>query len=365
MEAPIYNNLANKEKEFNIISTKSHSFKITFIDHKSYLIIKGCHNNSMNIIDYEEKYSFEKLKEFKIFNYYETIEEILEELFPLINNQKVKLIEEKKKIALIIELPFNKIKEITFSLKEKEKDDKEKISDLYTIINNQKNEINDLKKDNAELKNQMQKIILKVTELEKKLDKIENDKKIKEESIKIDSNIIGNPNIDMKFLNERLLLGKNYNKNIKYNLIYRATRDGDGTAKFHQRCKGNTSQLIVIKTTDSNIFGGYTQIGFQSRNDDKYKDDEAFVFSFDQKKIYNIKKGKEAIYDSISQGPFFGNYIDGYCIFTCGSNENLLKCQCHCELNSPYEGFTSNYELNKGKQYFYIQELEVFGILFS
>ena len=94
----------------------------------------------------------------------------------------------------------------------------------------------------------------------------------------------------MKFLNERLLLGKKFNKNIKYNLIYRATRDGDSTAKFHQRCKGNTSQLVVIKTTDSNIFGGYTQTGFQSRDADKYKDDEAFVFLLIKKKYIILKK---------------------------------------------------------------------------
>ena len=158
--------------------------------------------------------------------------------------------------------------------------------------------------------------------------------------------------------------GKIQKKNIKYNLIYRASRDGDHTTKFQKKCKVHFHQLVCIKTTDLNIFGGYTDIGFQSRAGGIYNDDEAFVFSFDKQKIYNIKKGKEAIYDKSDHGPFFGNYNDGYCIFT-AQNQNLLKCTCQIYANSPFDGFTSNYELNQGKSEFLIQELEVFEVLFS
>ena len=138
---------------------------------------------------------------------------------------------------------------------------------------------------------------------------------------------------------------------------------GDHVNKFSRKCKFHDSQLVVIKTTDSNIFGGYTQIGFKMRDAKFYKDDEAFVFSFEQQKIYNIKKGKEAIFDKWDHGPLFGNHNDGYCIYT-GNNDNLLKFQCQCGKNHPFEGFTSNYELNKGKQFFFIQEMEVFQVLF-
>ena len=363
MEAPKCINSINKEKEFEIISNKKNQFNIKFINQGTDLIIKGFYNNEIQIKEYEDKFSIEKIKENKVFNYYETIDEILEELFPLINEQKVKLIEETNKIILIIELPFNKIKEIIFSLNEKEKNDKERLSDLYKIIINQKKEIDNLKNENVQIKSQMETILLKFKELETKFNnKIEKDKK--KDSNKIDSKIITYPNNDIDFLNERLLSGKNSKKNIKYNLIYRASRDGDYTTKFQEKCKGHFHQLVCIKTTDLNIFGGYTDIGFQSRAGGIYNDDEAFVFSFDKQKIYNIKKGKEAIYDKSDHGPFFGNYNDGYCIFT-AQNQNLLKCTCQIYANSPFDGFTSNYELNQGKSEFFIQELEVFEVLFS
>ncbi len=32
---------------------------------------------------------------------------------------------------------------------------------------------------------------------------------------------------------------------------------------------------------------------------------------------------------------------------------------------SVFEGITSDYELNNGKQYFYIQEIEVYQVLFN
>ena len=87
--------------------------------------------------------------------------------------------------------------------------------------------------------------------------------------------------------------GKIQKKNIKYNLIYRASRDGDYTTKFQEKCKGHFHQLVCIKTTDLNIFGGYTDIGFQSRAGGIYNDDEAFVFSFDKKKYIILKKEKK------------------------------------------------------------------------
>jgi hypothetical protein len=182
MEAPKCINLINKEKEFEIISNKKNQFNIKFINQGTDLIIKGFYNNEIQIKEYEEKFSIEKIKENKVFNYYETIDEILEELFPLINEQKVKLIEETNKIILIIELPFNKIKEIIFSLNEKEKNDKERLSDIYKIIINQKKEIDNLKNENVQIKSQMETILLKFKELETKFN---NNRKRQKKRIQI------------------------------------------------------------------------------------------------------------------------------------------------------------------------------------
>ena len=72
----------------------------------------------------------------------------MEELFSFIENKKYNLIEENKEISLIFQLPVHKVKEIKFSLKQKEKSDNEKINELYNIIGNLKKENSLLKEEN-------------------------------------------------------------------------------------------------------------------------------------------------------------------------------------------------------------------------
>ena len=45
----------------------------------------------------------------------------------------------------------------------------------------------------------------------------------------------------------------------KWNLIYRATRDGFGASQFHAKCDKKPNTLIIIKSTNGNVFGGYTE----------------------------------------------------------------------------------------------------------
>ena len=61
-------------------------------------------------------------------------------------------------------------------------------------------------------------------------------------------------------------------------------------------------QLVFIKTTEGEIFGGYTKEGYRSRND-YATDDNGFAFSLSNKKIYNPKKGKKIVYDYTGYGP--------------------------------------------------------------
>ena len=79
----------------------------------------------------------------------------MEELFSFIENKKYNLIEENKEISLIFQLPVHKVKEIKFSLKQKEKSDNEKINELYNIIGNLKKENSLLKEENNILKKRL------------------------------------------------------------------------------------------------------------------------------------------------------------------------------------------------------------------
>ena len=54
----------------------------------------------------------------------------------------------------------------------------------------------------------------------------------------------------------RNLLNLSLNKTWK--LLYRSSRDGVLSSDFHSKCDNVSGTLTVIKTQNSNIFGGYT-----------------------------------------------------------------------------------------------------------
>ena len=69
---------------------------------------------------------------------FDNLDEIYEEIINLIINNKPILLEENNKIIISIPISTTKIKELKFILYKKEKTDKERIDDLYSIINDLK-----------------------------------------------------------------------------------------------------------------------------------------------------------------------------------------------------------------------------------
>ena len=119
---------------------------------------------------------------------------------------------------------------------------------------------------------------------------------------------------NIKFLNNRLLQDKDVpkGKNVIYKLLYRCSLHGETTKKFHELCDRFPQTLTVIKTTKGKTFGGYTE---QTWKDESQKlgklkkDEKAFLFSLDNKKIYNIRE-QPAIWCHASYGPcFYGKGI--------------------------------------------------------
>ena len=85
----------------------------------------------------------------------------------------------------------------------------------------------------------------------------------------------------MDNLIEKLYKSTNYN-NLKAKLIYKATRDGDKIKNFSDKCGNINNTLIIIKTVDNLIFGGFTKETWGSAHIDK-NDDYAFCFSVKKK----------------------------------------------------------------------------------
>ena len=173
----------------------------------------------------------------------------------------------------------------------------------------------------------------------------------KDNGINMDTMIISKLN-DFKLIDNKLY--QIFEKDVEYKLLYRASKDGDTAKVFKEKCKDKNT-LTIVNTNDNAIFGGFTRIPWD--DSDKNKDDEdAFCFSVDNKKIYPLKKYCSAIGCDKNSGPRF-NYM--FMI----PNRFMNKEGDLYPLNiSHYNGQTKDYELNKGKQYFTVFELEVFKI---
>src|SRR5581483_3799679 len=74
-----------------------------------------------------------------------------------------------------------------------------------------------------------------------------------------------------------------YNKRnnpYKFNLLYRASRDGNTVKAFHEKCDNKGATVVIAKIQNSEkIIGGYSPLFWDSSNSHKYTND-SFIFSF-------------------------------------------------------------------------------------
>ena len=227
---------------------ENNKYNITLINYNSSLQIKLSENE---IKIYENSFSIEEIKQNKFFSIYETIEEILIDLIDYISSQKIKIKENEKEnsLNLIIELPSKKVKEISFNLISKTKEENNIITNLNSEI-------------------------------------------IKEN------------------INENILL-KSWiepNKKIKAELLYRLTKDGESFEIFHKLCDGQKPNLILVKSKKGFKFGGFTFENWESCNEGKWKkDNKSFLFSLNLNKRYfqKDKNTNDNIYCLNIFGPCF------------------------------------------------------------
>ena len=141
---------------------------------------------------------------------------------------------------------------------------------------------------------------------------------------------------------------------LKFALIYKASRDGDKADIFHHRVSGSLDTLILVKTTQGRKFGGFTKETWDGNNIHK-SDPEAFIFSLSDMKCYDCNQ-EEAIWCYPHYGPIFGGYqIDIFDNFMHNdSNKTALKGVGY--------NTTKDFELNDGIEYFVVNELEVYHI---
>ena len=354
-------NVLKKVNNFRLIYVKNQNEKIEFN------ITTGLFNNNIYIFAKENK-EFE-LNEFLIelsldylilknkqFKSYDSIEEAFnliikllleiklsnlsgeEESFRIIlqqrNINKDKIIQEliDKVIFLENEIKNLKVdnnleKEILLLKKEKEKQDKE-IEDLkQLILMNNKNII---------IKNHFDREKLKI-------------------KYKIDSKIIKDNSL--YFVIDKIKQTYQKNNTPELNLLYRGSENNFEPGPFHSKCDKIKGTITLVKNNKGFIFGGFTSESWEGNNILK-KDDKAFCFSINHKKIYEVIKEKEAIKCNKNYGPVFLNDIFGF------RKYNLKDGECYIIKACYYTGCDKDFEINGGEKELKAVETEIFQILF-
>ena len=307
--APVHQNLI---KNINIISDKNHEFNVIIQNEETnIMLITANLNNNLLKKQYSEKYILSKLTSNKYLALFETIPEILEEIFHLIDLKKPILQEEENSLILHIETNHTKFKELTFNLKENKKKEIEIINDLYEYIQSLQSEIQTLKNNDKEQKKEIE--FLKTNNKELK-DNYENLKKqfnqFSEEINNKINKLIQPINLEnnTEYLN-KIKYWINANSNIKFKLLYKMSRDGDKMQTFHKLCDNiNSPTVSLISLKDGNIIGGYTTLTWDCSGNWK-NDNDSFIFNLNKNLKFEKASNKGSIYCAINYAldfDFFG-----------------------------------------------------------
>ena len=316
--APIIKTPMEKEnilesKTFDIESNKKTIFEIKICKYISQITLEGKDKNSIESNIFFSQKSIEEIKNNKYFLMFDNLNEIYDEIINLIKNNKPSLIEENNKLILSIPLSTTKIKEIILELNKKEKSEKEKIEDLYLMINNLKtyynNRIDELNKIVHQQNNKIENQNNKIDELNKKINELQ--KKLEGKNINIKNEIIPNIFNDSLIINQNKTYISYLKKWISPNdklfttkLLFIKSKNGDSFDEFHKLCDNQGKTLVLIQAEEGFIIGGYTTKDWNT-TEKWYKDNSSFLFSLTKGRIFPIKKNQDSIMGSKNIGPCF------------------------------------------------------------
>ncbi|CAB4444579.1 unnamed protein product [Rhizophagus irregularis] len=129
----------------------------------------------------------------------------------------------------------------------------------------------------------------------------------------------------------------------KFDLLYRASRDGNTAAAFHAKCDNKGATIVVAKITNSEqIIGGYNPLFWDSSSGGKNTED-SFIFSFTNKS--NLQSTNVAYVQCYpNYGPIFGNNL-GINFFNGPNIWNYSSLKCYPPLDLPYDINVDDYEV--------------------
>ena len=90
-------------------------------------------------------------------------------------------------------------------------------------------------------------------------------------------------------------------------LIFSSEKEDDKASSFHKNCDNIAPTLVLIETKEGFRYGGFTTQKWESPEQSIFKNDEdAFIFSIDTEKKYDVTDPKKSIQCSMFWGPYFG-----------------------------------------------------------
>ena len=398
-----------------ILNKEKINYKIQFgieFNQNELLSIKIFSQQSENLFHYQTTYTISELQKLsKAFSVYETVKDIIS-LLKKLNYEIQENNDENMLIRFNIYLPDGQNEVVELNLEKKFSDKKQIIkyflNELKLIENNTLNSQEKLKKEISELKEKNKKVEIDITNLKTNISQykkginllliiisslflifsfimnhnfnqfkkslinnniainVENKNNIQEMPEKI-NNIFE----DKKIVEEGMFANTigfilNYIKQndilmnlTEIKLLYKSSRDGDETKVCHKLCDNKKNILLLIKSNNDYIFGGYTKVGFKNKTSkNNFKDNESFLFSVNLTKIYRAIKDKNVIgHFKEERGLCFTESLYFY--------DKFLKTPSYIsnKINEYFNGFEKVFEMNGGKKQFIIKELEVYELI--
>jgi hypothetical protein len=331
---------------------------------------------------YKQSYSFDELQTInELFSIYNNINEIYDVIIDIYKNNrkieedfpKIEVNKKENKFDLILLTNLGKIHSITIPLASKIEREKIKIN-AQKILEELEEDVKKLddftklfekyKKENSELKIEIKNLKAQI-EMNKKNEASNGEIKNQQLSVTnsnfhIEEFISKNK---MDILKKWIKNSSTYfkNKTFHFSLIYKATVHGDSAQNFHKNVDGKGPLLIIVKTTENKIIGGYTSKPWSSSND-RQKDDEAFLFTFESYKMYKIKQSSYACFHLTKEGPVFGNSYELFISDECLNNQkSFVNGESKCFKIYDKKNLLNNPQ----KTYFKVLDYEVHQIKFQ
>ena len=265
------------------------------------------------------------------------------------------IIKESEKLPNKIKISIEKGKNIS----KEWNDEKNLVVNINNCINIENN-INKINKVTENLNKLNDNKLLKINVTDNEINKFTNNIKLfgkifVDGVIFSDSLIINNNNMYINYLINWI----NSKQSFKTILLYRKSRDGDDYETFHKLCDRKGTTLVLIKSSENFIIGGYTPINWDNESG-WLKDDETFVFSLTNGKVFRkASKSTDSIWCT-KYGPYFAEIG-----FRERGKKNMSQGYFLYSTTLYFEKFNEIIPNEKKDRFFDVDEVEIYNIIFT